>query len=214
MVLLDSAAISDDAVTGSKISDSALGQGIDNQADVVGCSRPTSLEAPRSRSLLASPLINTVTSPIFPQRFRQPIYRSRPTPPMALPITPQLRRVRLSVSGTGAVSDTSTVTAGAKAKITYDTDAHVTAGADLESADLPVASLHDALERISASPAQPCQLTATVDLNPRKFRCCSWQLHQDHRRQRWSCNSWRFWPMISRNSVSTRSPAARLALAT
>ena len=82
--------------------------------------------------------MNTVTSPASAPKFQPLTCPSPPTPVNGVSHYPASSG--LSVSGTGAVSHTNTVTADTKAKITYDSNGHVIAGGDLESADLPLAT--------------------------------------------------------------------------
>ena len=133
---VDTDAIQDDAVTGSKIADSALGRGIDKQADVIGHSEEYFPAAPTSFAGVTVDEYGHVSG------FGTEI------PVTDLPIaTDSINGVShypassgLSVSGTGAVSHTNTVAPSTKTKVTYDSNGHITAGTDLESSDLPLAT--------------------------------------------------------------------------
>ena len=133
---VDTDSIQDDAVTGDKIADSALGRGIDKQSDVVGHEQSYFPGAPATFAGVTVDEYGHVSS------------LGTEIPATDLPIaTDAVNGVShypassgLSVSGTGAVSHTNTVTADTKTKITYDSNGHVTAGGDLESADLPLAT--------------------------------------------------------------------------
>jgi hypothetical protein len=133
---VDTAALQNGAVTGEKIADSALGRGIDKQADVVGHSESYFPAAPTSFAGVTVDEYGHVSA------------LASTVPVTDLPIaTDSTNGVShypaasgLSVSGTGAVSHTNTTAAATHTKVTYDSNGHITSGADLEAADLPLAT--------------------------------------------------------------------------
>ena len=133
---IGSSELAGQAVTGAKISDSALGRGIDKQANVVGHQQSYFPGAPTSFAGVTVDQYGHVSA------------LASSVPVTDLPIaTDAVNGVThyppnsgLSVSGTGAVTHSSTVAATTSTKVTYDANGHITAGTDLESSDLPLAT--------------------------------------------------------------------------
>lgn len=136
---VDTDALQGSAVTGAKIADSAVGRGIDKQAEVVGHEQEYFPGAPASFAGVTVDEYGHVSA------------LASSIPPTDLPIaTDAVNGVShypansgLSISGAGAVGHTNTVLPATKPKVTYDANGHVTNGADLDPSDLPLATASD-----------------------------------------------------------------------
>lgn len=127
------AAIADDAVTGAQLDPTAFDRGLDLTNDKVGITNSIVAGTQAGISYNAQGLITGVTDPI---------------PPADLPIATETTLGAvivpdddgIGVNGLGEIFIDNLVTADTKCKITYDIHGLVTAGADLEADDLPVAT--------------------------------------------------------------------------
>ena len=127
--------IADDAVTLDKLDSSNYGRGIDKGASDIGITNSITAGTFAGITYNEQGLITGVDASGDVPRDDLPIATTTEVGVVAVPTAGGL-----TVSGTGDLSINNTVTADTKAKITYNEQGLVTAGADLVASDLPIAT--------------------------------------------------------------------------
>ena len=129
---VDGAKLTDDTVTAAKIPASSLDRGLDKTTGAVGHTNAVTAGTSAGISFDAQGHV-TGTTPLVPSDL--PLATTTAVGAVSIP-----GNSGLSVSGTGAVTHGSTVTAGSVSGITFNETGHITATRVLQGTDLPSAT--------------------------------------------------------------------------
>lgn len=129
---VDGAKLTDDTVTAAKIPATSLDRGIDKTGGAIGHTNAVTPGTSAGISFDAQGHV-TGTTPLVPSDL--PLATTTAVGAVSIPVNSGL-----SVSGTGAVTHGTTVTAGSVSGITFSQTGHITATRALEGSDLPSAT--------------------------------------------------------------------------